>query len=266
MTAIFSYLQQKQVSQEQSTFEENQELDESDDEVGDFQDNVLASSLDNDPEIPSTGDLSNDSHCLSEHLSTIDNQQSKSFNFLNLEKNKVETALPTVETKETIIAKAKFTAALKAIEKKATKLQETADTLFDIDLEDHKQTDSYYKYSEAAKAATSLHHTLKMASELYFKNGNKQAFKDIANKAISTARNSELKNHRGYLKQILGYSGLVVLAILSVATLGLAYAAAGGINYAINCQFFFSTTFNTDSINKVDDLENAVDAIATPTA
>ena len=65
---------------------------------------------------------------------------------------------------------------------------------------------------------------------------------------------------------VFAFAALAVLAVCSVATLGLAYAVAGGINYAVNRQFFFSTTIKTDSIEKVDEMQDAVDVMAAPAA
>ena len=149
---------------------------------------------------------------------------------------------------------------MEAIETKAKALQKTADTLYNSGLGEDKQSASYNSYKKAATAAFMLHTTLKDASESYFKDGNKEAFKKIADEAIDAAHQSELKNHRGW-KEVLGYTALAVLALLTVATAGIAYVIAGGVNYAVNRQFFFSTTINTDSINKVDDLDKAIDEI-----
>lgn len=149
-------------------------------------------------------------------------------------------------------AKAKFTDALKRIAEKADKF-------------DEMQSDAY-SYKKAATAARDLHDAISTASKKYFNDHDKVSFRQAADDAIGVAINSELKNHRGHLKEILGYAGLAILTVLTVATAGLAYAIAGGINYAINRQFFFSTKFNTDSVNRVLDLQEAVDGLATPAA
>lgn len=158
---------------------------------------------------------------------------------------------------------AKFTAALNAIEKKAKVLNEDGDKLYNKDASMNAQSDAYYSYKNAAKAVHRLHTKLSSASTTYSINRDQLLFKKTADNAIEAAMNSELKNHRGHLKQILSYAGLAVLAVLTVATAGLAYAVAGGVNYAINRQFFFSTTINTDSMNKVLDLQEAVDNLTT---
>lgn len=82
--------------------------------------------------------------------------------------------------------------------------------------------------------------------------------KGTAEDAIKKANESELQIHRGHLKQILSYAGL---AVLSIATAGAAYVVAGTINYVCNGQFFFSTKVNTDSINKVNELQASVEEL-----
>lgn len=171
-----------------------------------------------------------------------------------------------IPSKEAQAAKAKFDAAMKAIEQKSNDLHAKSLRLYTNRLPQNKQSKAYYSYNKAATAAFNLHKAIREASEAYSNNHDKQAFEKAIKEATDIANNSELKNHRGYLKQILGYTGLAVLALLSVATCGLAYVVAGSVNYAINRQFFFSTRINTDSINKVLDIkEAALELITSPT-
>lgn len=107
-------------------------------------------------------------------------------------------------------------------------------------------------YHQAAEAAETLYYSLQNAHEIYLDKGDKEEFKRLAEQAIQDARNSELKNHRGHLKQILCYAAM---AILMVVTVGLAYIIAGGVNYAANSQFFFLPKVNTNSINRIEELE-----------
>lgn len=159
------------------------------------------------------------------------------------------------------LAKSKFSAALQKILDKSAALNQAGDELYNEHLSDSEQSDIYYSYKNAADAARDLHHALDSASQTYFQDYDKEAFKASAEKAISDAQQSELQQHRGALKQILSYAGLAVLAVLSIATAGIAYVVAGSINYAINRQFFFSTKVNTDSINKVNELKDSVDEL-----
>jgi hypothetical protein len=151
----------------------------------------------------------------------------------------------------------KFNAALKRIEEKAKEFKEKGKQLNEACYETQSNS-----YKEAATAATQLHSALLIATHTYLKDKNQHTFKQAVENATQVALDSELKNHRGHLKQILGYAGLAVLAVLTVATAGIAYAIAGGINYAVNRQFFFSTKFNTDSVNRVLDLKEAADELA----
>lgn len=155
-------------------------------------------------------------------------------------------------------AKAKFIASLNKIAKKAEELDEQSLKLYSKGLANIKVREAYYSYKNAAEAAHSLYNTLCNAANSYYPSNDKLAFKRAADEAIKKAINSELKNHRGNLKQILGYAGL---ALLTVATAGIGYAIAEGLNYAVNRQFFFSKKFNTDSMNKVLDLKEAVDKL-----
>ncbi|MDR3443124.1 MAG: hypothetical protein P4L65_08915 [Legionella sp.] len=181
---------------------------------------------------------------------------------------KPELLANRIALSEKIISdKVKFTAALNAIAKKAKELGEDGDKLYNIDASIQAQSDVYYSYKNAARAVHQLHTKLSNAYIAYSVNRDELLFKKTTDDAIKKAMNSELKNHRGHLKQILGYAGLAVLAVLTIATAGLAYAIAGGINYAVNRQFFFSTTLNTDSMNKVLDLQEAIDVLtASPAA
>lgn len=151
----------------------------------------------------------------------------------------------------------KFTGALQKIKEKAQELENAGVKLDKKRKFMEAPSATQCSYTEAAKAARILREVLAGALARYERDGSKDGFQRRVNTAIETAKNSELKNHRGYLKQILGYTGLVVLAVLSVATAGLAYAVAGGVNYAVNGQFFFSTKINTNSINQVLALEKA---------
>jgi hypothetical protein len=183
---------------------------------------------------------------------------------LEAAKQRFEAAAQAIDLKEADLLaekRAPFDAALRAIDLKADELRATA-----IKLDDNNFGDSplYFRYIKAETAARTLHKALDTAAKSYYVNGDKQAFKKTADLALETALNSELKNHRGG-KELLGYLGLAVLALLSIATLGLAYAVAGAVNYAVNRQFFFSSTFNTDSINRVEQLKKEVDAIPAPT-
>lgn len=117
-------------------------------------------------------------------------------------------------------------------------------------------------YENAAAATKALYDGIFSALNQYSQDGNKENFKQNVGHLIEGAKNSELKYHRGYLKQILCYTGLAILAVLTIATAGLAYGVAGGVNYACNGQFFFKPNVNTDSVNKVLDLEEAVNELA----
>lgn len=153
-------------------------------------------------------------------------------------------------------AKKIFHVGLHKISVKAYQLNERANELL-------RQGLPYENYRKAAQAAQALHDTLRNAFVLYSQNHNIAAFEETADEAIQTAMQSELKQHRGHLKQILGYAGLAILALLTVATGGLAYAVAGGIQYAFNRHFFFSKTIQTDSMNQVLDLKEATDTFTT---
>ncbi|WP_131777804.1 hypothetical protein [Legionella fairfieldensis] len=159
-------------------------------------------------------------------------------------------------------AKAKFTIALNNIAKKAEELDEKGDNIFKF-FTNEKQSDLYYSYKAAATAARQLYDAVVNESKFYPIDKDQLAFKKAIDDAIKVAINSELGNHRGYLKEIIGYAGLAVLAVLTVATAGIAYAIAGGINYAVHRQFFFSTKLTTDSIDKVLDLKEAVNVLIT---
>lgn len=167
------------------------------------------------------------------------------------------TAVPAMLWEKEAQASQKFSVALQAIEDKAASLQEKAKSLYDA--KRAKQTPLYYRYIDASSAANELHVALKWS----FENDSQENFKNKATIAINDARHSELKYHRGW-KEVFALAALAVLAVCSVATLGLAYAVAGGINYAVNRQFFFSTTIKTDSIEKVDEIQDVVKAIAAP--
>lgn len=172
------------------------------------------------------------------------------------------TVIPTVSEEERL-ARDKFNYMLNAISNKAKALAQTANELY-LDNEYDvftTQSDSYHSYSSAAMASGKLHNSLYNAAQTYFQDNNKEAFKAAAENAIREANGSELQNHRGYLKQILSYASLAVLAVLSIATVGAAYVVAGSINYALNRQFFFSTKINTDSINKVIELQGSVEEL-----
>lgn len=173
---------------------------------------------------------------------------------------------PEPESEELRIAKEKYAAALKAIDLKANELQGYADTLYDKNRNKDEQDEDYYSYSKAANAASDLHLALSNAANNFYITLDKEMFNTASAKAIKTARDSELKNHRGYAKEIFGYAGLAILALLTVATAGLAYAIAGGINYAINQRFFIPLTFNTDSINRVNELDEAGKGLSACTA
>lgn len=160
----------------------------------------------------------------------------------------------------------KYITALAAIKVKVDELKESADDLHIEGLPDEDQTDDWKKYNVAANHANILHTALEHAKTNFENGGSKELFLLAANDAISVARDSELKNHRGHAKQIFGYAGLAVLAILTIATAGAAYVAAGVVNYAINRQFFFSTTINTDSINKVEDMYRVINEMASSAA
>ncbi|CDZ76502.1 hypothetical protein BN59_00772 [Legionella massiliensis] len=168
---------------------------------------------------------------------------------------------PAPESEAMRIAKEKFASALKNIELKASELQGYADGLYDKNREGDEQDEDYYSYSKASEAASDLHYAFNIAANKFYIDFDKKAFNDATTTAISTARDSELKNHRGYAKEIFGYAGLAVLALLTVATAGLAYAVAGGINYAINQRFFIPLTFNTDSINRANDLDESAKSL-----
>lgn len=155
-------------------------------------------------------------------------------------------------------AKADFTHALNKLLEKAQILSHEARKRYNVLIRKDAQNPEYQSYHAAAEAAYELHTSLFRASLEFYKNPDKALFKKSTDEAIEKALNSELKNHRGHLKHILNYAMLAVLVILSVATLGLAYAIAGGIHYAINREFFFSTKMNTDSVNKVLDMKEAV--------
>ena len=170
----------------------------------------------------------------------------------------IENPVLTVSEEESL-ARSKFNEMLKAISEKAEALAHTGNDLYNDALT--TQSDSYHSYWNAAFAARKLHTSLDDAAQTYFQDNNKEAFKFAAENAIREAKESELQNHRGSLKQILSYASLAVLAVLSIATLGSAYVVAGSINYALNGQFFFSTKINTDSINKVTELQDSVEEL-----
>jgi hypothetical protein len=179
-----------------------------------------------------------------------------------LQDNIIEDTLPIVSEEEQL-ARDKFNTMLQAISDKAEALAQAGNDLYNDELV--VQSDSYVSYITAAEAARKLHTSLYAAAQAYFQDHNKEAFKATAENAIKDANASELQHHRGYLKQILGYASLAVLAVLSIATVGAAYVIAGTVNYALNGQFFFSTKINTDSINKVNEVQaSAEELIGSP--
>lgn len=160
-----------------------------------------------------------------------------------------------------VMKSAELKAALEGIKRKADELNHKAEFFYYQTRHENKQDDRYYSYKEAAKAAHVLHKTLEVASHNAV---DQSTFKATADQAIAAARQSALKDHRSHMKEILGYAGLAVLAVLSVLTAGIFYAIAGGVNYAVNRQFLFSTTIKTDSINQVDKLADVVDRMTRP--
>lgn len=170
----------------------------------------------------------------------------------------IEDTVPDLSEKERL-ARNKFNDMLQAISDKAETLARIGNDLYNDELTE--QSDSYHSYSDAAVAARKLHNTLYDAAQTYFQDYNKDAFKATAENAIKDANASELQHHRGYSKQILGYASLAVLAVLSIVTVGAAYVVAGTVNYAVNGQFFFSTKINTDSINKVNELQASAEEL-----
>lgn len=121
------------------------------------------------------------------------------------------------------------------------------------------ESKSFRKYKAAAQAAFVLHNRLEKACEVYYQKPDKHQFRETANDAINTANNSELRHHRENYKEILGYVGLVILAVLSIPTLGLAYILpVGAYNYWKYDEFTLYKNSNTDSINKIEKLKKVV--------
>jgi hypothetical protein len=144
---------------------------------------------------------------------------------------------------------------LHAIEQKSIKLERIAKEKQELD------PDSAASYFKAAEAGFVLHIEIENAAIAYIETNDKDRFILTVDAAIAEAKISELKNHRGYQKNILANAGLAVLAILTVCTAGIAYALAGAINLVVNRKFFFSR--QTESINLVDDLKNAAHKVKT---
>lgn len=174
----------------------------------------------------------------------------------------------TIHTEAQFQARLTFIDALEEINKKAKELTAESNTLYNSNLLEAQQSADYYSYKRAAKAARLHHQTLLDSAAQFYTDYDIDAFRASTAAAENAAMNSELKNHRGYLKLILVYSGLAVLALLTVATVGLAFGVAYGVGelvgYATNRQNFFSklsishnSSISTDSVNKVLDLNDA---------
>lgn len=121
-------------------------------------------------------------------------------------------------------------------------------------------------YRTAAEEICELKSSLLIALATYAKypSDGKDTFKASVKSAIDKAINSELKNHRGFLEKILYYTKLIAFAILTVATFGLAYAAAEGISYVVSGQSFFARMTRTSEVNAVLDLERTLCNLRTP--
>lgn len=110
-------------------------------------------------------------------------------------------------------------------------------------------------YTKAADKAKILYETvLKAHTALIEKKIDIPIFKERCTKAIDKAR-SELETHRGW-KQVLGNLALAVIG------LGVLYLIAGLIHKATTGKFLF---FKTDSADKVDQLEKAINSFNKPT-
>lgn len=104
---------------------------------------------------------------------------------------------------------------------------------------------------KAANIASNLHKKLADKHNEFIEGKiNTQTFKNSCTDAINTAR-PELEKHRGW-KQVLGNLALAVVG------LGALYVVAGLINKAATGNFLF---FKTDSANKLDKLEQAIEPI-----
>ncbi|KTD61320.1 effector protein B, substrate of the Dot/Icm secretion system [Legionella santicrucis] len=101
---------------------------------------------------------------------------------------------------------------------------------------------------KAAEKAEELHQRLYKGSVQYFNDRiNDEQFGILCHQAIKKAR-PELETHRGW-KQVFGNLALAIVG------LGIGYVAAGLINLAVTGHFLF---FNTDSGNKLNDMEKVV--------
>lgn len=104
---------------------------------------------------------------------------------------------------------------------------------------------------KAAEKAEKLHEQLYKGSVQYFNNRiNDEQFGTLCHQAIKKAR-PELETHRGW-KQVFGNLALAIIG------LGIGYVAAGLINLAVTGHFLF---FNTDSANKLNEMEKVVNQI-----
>jgi hypothetical protein len=153
-------------------------------------------------------------------------------------------------------AEDRFLSELDDIRIKAEKLREKADKLRG----NEDKSREFEKYSKAATHAEELYTGLNLAQKTYFQNNNAETysvFKDRCNAVIQDHR-SVLEEHRGW-KNVLCNIGA------AVAGIGIFYLAAAGYNYYKTQGKHFFFQFNTDSINKIEDFQQAV-AIAAPAA
>ncbi|QEY52381.1 hypothetical protein [Legionella longbeachae] len=106
-------------------------------------------------------------------------------------------------------------------------------------------------YLKAAEKAEELHKQLYKGSVQYFNDRiDNEKFSILCHKAIKAAR-PELETHRGW-KQVFGNLALAIVGV------GIGYVAAGLINLAFTGHFLF---FNTDSANKLNEMEKVVNQI-----
>lgn len=109
-------------------------------------------------------------------------------------------------------------------------------------------------FNKAADSASLLHTTLNTLFEHYSKNEiSPEDFKERCEEALSEAR-KELETHRGW-KKVLANVGLAVFGLVGL------YLVAGLANLAITGGKHFFFQFNTDSANKINELEKTVDEL-----
>lgn len=122
-----------------------------------------------------------------------------------------------------------------------------------------EQSSRYYHYKNAAKATSDFKLRIDTALYNYFIDNNEQQLRAAVDNATNWALNSELKNYRGHLKEILWYTSLALLAVLTVATAGIALVTAAGINRVVNGPYSFFSKPNTDSVNCIYQVKNELE-------